>query len=463
MFDNACKYNEPDSQIYKDALTLQSLAHRTCRGLFDDENSVPDVQAAVQDILSFIFISVYNHQDAEERCFTDSLAELPEHDEVDGRKTRALNLDLVKQRLDRGLYKRLDTFQKDVFNVFERARNLSRSDSQIFEDATELQSHFIKVFNENLKMCFFIIHFQIFCVQVRDEACGNGSILQSKALLFTITCLHKAVEELRLKKKGSDVDEEIKEESKPKQEDCGDTATNSVTFNQEQYNVGEFVYAAMGDKPDQKGIFLIESIYTNKQNGEQTMYGNQFYRPVETFHVRTRKFLECEVFRTDVHLSVPLSKIVGRCVVVPVRDYFRSKPDGFADEDVYVCESKYASKSRSFKKMKIFWATPEGVRMVPRPCALEPKRVMSVFKERIERHKEELEEIEAMIKGVDEALPHNVLWVGTDVPQVEGRTYYEQYTIPGPITLRRGDHVYVRSENGKNLIAQIDTMWTAEE
>ena len=26
MFDNACKYNEPDSQIYKDALVL----HRVC-------------------------------------------------------------------------------------------------------------------------------------------------------------------------------------------------------------------------------------------------------------------------------------------------------------------------------------------------------------------------------------------------------------------------------------------------
>ena len=26
MFDNACKFNEPDSQIYKDALTLHGLA-----------------------------------------------------------------------------------------------------------------------------------------------------------------------------------------------------------------------------------------------------------------------------------------------------------------------------------------------------------------------------------------------------------------------------------------------------
>lgn len=88
MFDNACKYNEPDSQIYKDALTLQNLALRTCRTLQDDENSIPDVGSAVQELLNFIFISMYNHQDADERCFSDSLAELPEHDEVEGRENQ---------------------------------------------------------------------------------------------------------------------------------------------------------------------------------------------------------------------------------------------------------------------------------------------------------------------------------------------------------------------------------------
>ena len=57
MFDNACKYNEPDSQIYKDALTLKSLAHKTCRKLAEeDENAAPDVHAAVQEILTSIFI-----------------------------------------------------------------------------------------------------------------------------------------------------------------------------------------------------------------------------------------------------------------------------------------------------------------------------------------------------------------------------------------------------------------------
>ena len=51
VFDNACKYNEPDSQIYKDAQTLQRLAHQTVRHLTEDGDGVPDARAAVQDIL----------------------------------------------------------------------------------------------------------------------------------------------------------------------------------------------------------------------------------------------------------------------------------------------------------------------------------------------------------------------------------------------------------------------------
>ncbi|XP_023726970.1 protein polybromo-1-like, partial [Cryptotermes secundus] len=84
MFDNACKYNEPDSQIYKDALMLQRVALQTKLQLREDEEAVPDVTAAVQELLTSLFISIYNHQDEEGRCFSDSMAELPEHDEIDG-------------------------------------------------------------------------------------------------------------------------------------------------------------------------------------------------------------------------------------------------------------------------------------------------------------------------------------------------------------------------------------------
>ena len=79
MLDNACKYNEPDSQIFKDALTLQQVALQTKIDLNEDSvNGIPDVKIIVQDLLTNLFISVYNHQDEEGRCFSDSINELTE-------------------------------------------------------------------------------------------------------------------------------------------------------------------------------------------------------------------------------------------------------------------------------------------------------------------------------------------------------------------------------------------------
>lgn len=86
MFDNACKFNEPDSQIYKDALVLQRVCLQTKLQLKEDDDTVPDVSSAIQDLLLNLFTTVYNHQDPEERCYSDSMADLPEHDDIEGKK-----------------------------------------------------------------------------------------------------------------------------------------------------------------------------------------------------------------------------------------------------------------------------------------------------------------------------------------------------------------------------------------
>lgn len=52
----------------------------------DADEAVPDVPQAVQELFLSLFTSFYNHQDEEGRCFSDSLAELPEYDETDGNK-----------------------------------------------------------------------------------------------------------------------------------------------------------------------------------------------------------------------------------------------------------------------------------------------------------------------------------------------------------------------------------------
>ena len=62
---------------------------------------------------------------------------------------------------------------------------------------------------------------------------------------------------------------------------------SSLTFNNMAYHVGDFVLAEVSsEKGALPSIFLIENIIKN--GDEQMIYGNQFYRPRETFHVQTR-------------------------------------------------------------------------------------------------------------------------------------------------------------------------------
>lgn len=117
------------------------------------------------------------------------------------------------------------------------------------------------------------------------------------------------------------------------------------------------------------------------------MYGNVFLRPYETYHVQTRKFMEQEVFKSDQHQAIPLSQLLSRCFVMSVKDYFKFRPEGIADKDVYVCESRYNTRARSFKKIKTwgFTKAKDPVKLIIRENQLELKRVMSVFKDRVDK------------------------------------------------------------------------------
>ncbi|XP_040576787.2 protein polybromo-1 isoform X2 [Lepeophtheirus salmonis] len=452
MFDNACKFNEPDSQIYKDALTLQSLALKVAREMNETAGSVTDVAQRVQDILNSIFIAVYNHQDENGRSFSDSMSEIPEYDikivndqEV---KTRALSLDIIKRRLDRVLYKRLDFFQRDVFSVFERARNLSTSDSLIFEDSVELQAFFIKV---------------------RDEFCERGTLLKSRALLYTQVHLDAAITALKAKKFAIEKNNFPNEDLDNSESSKINGATNvlTVSLNSQEYKVGDYVYIS-SNVQENNLIYRIEKMYSGE--GILSFYGTQFLYPKDTHHLPTRKFLDREVFSSDVRKIINLSEVVGKCVVLTVKDYLKYIPEGIHDDDVWVCESQYVTRNKYFTKLKTpYEFIKRNVNLKIRESSIVLRRIPSVYKHRVERQKAELEEIEAMEKSLGNIIPPNVLWnpIPFDYPLPqpldEGITYFEQYTIPGPITLKRGDNVYVRAENGKNLIVQIDTMWTTSD
>lgn len=178
----------------------------------------------------------------------------------------------------------------------------------------------------------------------------------------------------------------------------------SMSFNQEVYRAGDFTYIEPTERGMEYSVVLIERLWTNA-DGQQMLYGNLFYRPSETYHVASRKFLDKELFKSDAHVAVPLAKVAGRCCVLSVKDYFRMQPEGFQEKDVYVCESRYSTKARAFKKIKVWNFDPDHLTLISREKPLEPKRVISVYKERLEKHKEEIAELEEGEKLMEKERP----------------------------------------------------------
>ena len=74
--------------------------------------------------------------------------------------------------------------------------------------------------------------------------------------------------------------------------------------------------------------------------GEKWLYGCWFYRPSETFHLATRKFLEKEVFKSDYYNKVPVSKILGKCVVMFVKVYLNLHQHSSL-RNIYICGLLY--------------------------------------------------------------------------------------------------------------------------
>lgn len=74
------------------------------------------------------------------------------------------------------------------------------------------------------------------------------------------------------------------------------------------------------------------------------------------------------------------------------QDYFKLQPEGFRPEDVFVCESRYTTKTKSFKKIKMWTMPASSVRMVLREVPMPVVRVASMFVSAPKRDHERLNE-----------------------------------------------------------------------
>ncbi|KAM6301044.1 protein polybromo-1 isoform 14-T14 [Aegotheles albertisi] len=434
MFNNACTYNEPESLIYKDALVLHKVLLETRREIEGDEDShVPNVTLLIQELIHNLFVSVMSHQDDEGRCYSDSLAEIPAVDPNFPNKP-PLTFDIIRKNVENNRYRRLDLFQENMFEVLERARRMNRTDSEIYEDAVELQQFFIKI---------------------RDELCKNGEILLSPALSYTTKHLHNDVEKEKKEKLPKEIEEdklkreEEKREAEKSEDSSGSAGLSSLhrtysqdcSFKNSMYHVGDYVYVEPAEANLQPHIVCIERLWEDSAGKDK------------------------EVFKSDYYNKVPVSKILGKCVVMFVKEYFKLCPESFRDEDVYVCESRYSAKTKSFKKIKLWTMPVSSVRFVPRDVPLPVVRVASVFantdKVDEEKHSETLE---------DSKVGENILHLEKDKEDVPvemsngepGCHYFEQLCY-NDMWLKVGDCVFIKSHGlVRPRVGRIEKMWVRD-
>ncbi|VDK76275.1 unnamed protein product, partial [Onchocerca ochengi] len=474
MFDNACRYNEPESMIYKDALSLQKLILLKKRDLCKDNASAINVQSEVQTLLASILISVNNHQDSDGRCFSDSLADLPgmlRRKGVDSENI-PFSIDEMKRNVDKGRYRRLDKFQDDLFFLFNVAMEHAHSDSQVFEDTIELWMYYLKT---------------------RDDL--TRTTLLSPARWYTEKMLFTHVDSIRkrkLLKEAKDDEENKKSETLGPKAD-GDIDLNSTGQGGIIYRVNDYAYVAPASEEtvSQRHIMRIERLYRDS-DGQTFARGTWCYRPEETFHLATRKFCENkekmsvlqEVFLTSYYDTITVDRLIGKCHVMPIRQFMRQIPKGFEDGDIYVCECRYMGRQLHFKKLKHwpYHSEDEKMEYIKREKPLTTiKRVTSVFANRKTFQTQpgviigtnDDESVDSASSLEDDRLKklpavlekERVEVICNDNSKVVNKsmTFYEQMQY-NDRWYQLGDFVYVYNPlKNRNAILRVDKLWKTVE
>lgn len=226
------------------------------------------------------------------------------------------------------------------------------------------------------------------------------------------------------------------------------------------------------DESEEPLIVCIQSF-----ENEEFFHGLHFLRPREIFHLPTKKFFRQEVFLGPTVQHLPLKKIQGLCHVLHVKDYFKSQamiknPSECSvkfedpEKDVYLCESRYNTKTKIVKPIKR-WNVPENdrIQLIPRETPVEnlrfPLNILDpnwISTPRSSSNQSDSIQFD-VIEKVKETVPlHSHLNENSE----EKKIFYEQILLASNCFYRIGDDVYI-NENSKSQSDQTRIILRIEE
>ncbi len=176
-----------------------------------------------------------------------------------------------------------------------------------------------------------------------------------------------------------------------------------------------------------------------------------------------------------------MNKIQSLCYVLHVKDYFKYQPifeNQIQDQDIYVCESRYNTKTKMFKKIK-WWNIPENkrVKLIQRETPLENIRIPSTLvNHNLINHRSSTADSESINVDIIEKSKETILYDSVINEKLNEnssikRDFYEQIVISTNTFYKVGDFVYVKNienhnnnnELDKRFILRIEKIWKNNE
>ncbi|CAH8508587.1 unnamed protein product [Heterobilharzia americana] len=511
MFDNACRFNEPDSQIYTDALML----HRVClakrsmllsayqQSLSIPPSIAPDVPSGIRRILTNLHNAMLTACDQDGRGLVDSLI-AGDGTESTLTSVTAARLAALHRAVADGTYRRLDSLQADWLGILVRARIGEGSDQpaevknpcptkQQRLDAAELARRWVRLRDE-------LCHRQQRrpTTQISTPNTESGSVLPthvvlySPAMSYTEAVLERDINDEDSNHKLPTYDDENGEENLgPLSE--GECELRHFEARGQVYHVGDYVYVEpMRPNVTQCHIGRITRIsrleHSSSRNTEQTS-GNEdqtesgnthenpnssskidhpgtinvrlsmYLRPAEAHPSRRRRLLAAEVFRTALGETVQINQIVGRCLVMHISQFIRYRPKNLEERDIFICESQFSIMSQLFIKIRN-WNVPlpTSIELEARPTPFVPTRLPPN-----EPLGNALEQVDnSLFVEMNYPLPRTFQSIVIeDLSETEGTIVYEQYVHENGFLVKLGDFLYVPPNDGSSerRIVRVDKLW----
>ncbi|KAL7062634.1 hypothetical protein AAHC03_0883 [Spirometra sp. Aus1] len=517
MFDNACSFNEPDSQIYQDTLILHRVAlakrNMVLSAAFSSGTPIPglapsvapDIMPGIRRLLTSLHNSMLTACDSEGRGLVDSLI-AGDGTETSLTSATAARLAALHRSVAAGAYRRLDRLQADWLEVLRRARvgeestaglseeeaRSNRPTPQQRQDAAELTRRWVRLRDSLCRRQ---------SAQPLDTIDGCVSLpsnvhIVSSATSYTEVALERDLKDEVLQREPIVFGDDDGEEDLPPLGE-NEVEHSTVEVRGQIYRPGDYVYidplrpsvgqyhigritrisgpsaqttptesttansegkdncSAADGGPSGSEDGVTSTAKTVTPTSGMSVRVALYFRPTEAKPSRRRRLLAAEVFRTALGETVPPGKLMGHCLVLPITQFIRCRPKNVDERDVFVCESQFSLSGQIFVKIRRWGApTPYGVELEDRPVPFVPTRLPPS------------EPLESALEQVNTnaftcmtfPLPRPVQSVVDDMSKADEVISYEQYAHENGFIIKQGDCLFVAppSGSGEKQIVRID-------